>query len=266
MVQLSTDKIVLFTFLVCGGFFSLLAFFFLAIFRNYQLQAANQKRILQTMVTTQDQERFRISQELHDNVGSALTGLDYELSHLKNTISTLENKPNNLEHLISFHKKAREGLTASIKDLSPFSTEEGDWLNALEILISDMQRNGINVNLNVMGEPQIFKGTSQLNLFRILQELVQNVTKHAKAKEVFITLNFEPQNFELIFEDDGKGFNTKTLNTGFGFHSIKARTLVLGGTQNVKSSSEQGTKWTFMFKNEFLLPLQELDSTVETKT
>ena len=266
MVQLSTDKIIFFTFLVCGGFFSLVVFFLLAIFRNQKLQAANQKRILQTMVTTQDQERFRISQELHDNVGSALTGLDYELSHLVNTSIALENTPNNLEHIVGFQQKAREGLTAAIKDLSPFSTEDGNWLNALEILLGDMQRKGITVNLNVIGEPLVFKGTCQLNLFRLIQELVQNVNKHSKAKEVFIMLNYQPQTFEIIFEDDGKGFNVKAINTGFGFHSIKARTLVLGGIQKVKSSSEHGTKWVFSFKNEILLPSKELHATAENQT
>jgi two-component system, NarL family, sensor kinase len=257
VVQLSTEKVIFLTLAICGGFFSLVFFFLLALLRNFKLQTAQQKRIVETIVNTQDQERFRISQELHDNVGSALTGIDYELNHLKNTINSGENNPSNIEHLVNFQNKARQGLRTAINDLSPFDTEQGNWLEALENLINYMQGKGITVNLNVSGEPVVFSGNSQLNLFRLMQELVQNVLKHSQANEVFISLNYQPQRFEIIFEDDGKGFDTKLMTSGFGFYSIKARTMVLKGEKKVISNSEDGTKWMFNFKNENLLKAKE---------
>jgi two-component system NarL family sensor kinase len=254
VVQLSTDKVIFLTLAIGGGFFSLFLFFFLALLRNYKLNVAHQKRVLHTIVTTQDQERFRISQELHDNVGSALTGIDYELTHLKNSVAINANSDATLEHLLKFQNKARQGLNAAIHDLSPFSTEEGDWLEAMDTLIYELERKGITVNLNVSGQPLVYSGTAQLNLYRLVQELMQNVVKHSKAKEIFISLNYSPTYFELVFEDDGKGFNVRELNNGFGFHSIKARTVVLGGEKKVVSSEELGTKWVFKFKNRNLLP------------
>lgn len=254
MVQLSTDKVVFLTLVVCGGFFSMFLFFFLALLRNYKLHVAYQKRVLQTIVTTQDQERFRISQELHDNVGSALTGIDYELTHLKNSVALAANSDATLQHLQKFQHEARQGLNAAIHDLSPFSTEEGNWLEAMDTLINELERKGITVNLNVSGQPLVFSGTAQLNLYRLVQELMQNVVKHSQAKEIFISLNYSSTYFELVFEDDGKGFNVSEQYNGFGFHSLKARTVVLGGDKKVVSSKELGTKWIFKFKNRNLLP------------
>lgn len=224
-----------------------MVFFIYAIYRYYRLQNLRQKQLIEAIIQTQEEERLRISQELHDNLGSALSGVGIEISYLQKNTSKEDKANANLAYLSDYHKRATAALKSSIKNLSPFQAEKTALLTALELLLNDLKHHAIEVHLNVQGEPVQFNENASLNLYRLFQELCNNTIKHAKAKEVFISLHYMENIFEIIYEDDGIGFNTEEKNKGFGLSSIATRTEVLKGIKQLESKENYGTKWIFKF-------------------
>ena len=100
---------------------------------------------------------------------------------------------------------------------------------------------GIDVQLQTYGLEKRMEQSTEIVLYRIVQELLQNVVKHSGAGKVLIQLVCEGNRFNLTVEDDGKGFNVTEQSTGAGLANIRARTEYLNGTMDIVSGKGEGT-------------------------
>jgi signal transduction histidine kinase/streptogramin lyase len=193
-----------------------------------------------------EQERTRLARELHDGLGSMLSGIKFSFSAIKNNVSLDEKQTINFDSSI-------EKLNTSIKEIRNISHSMMDsdsllrdgLINALKDYCRNINNPGtlevlfktIEVDNLLLKEEQAF------HILRITQELMQNILKHAKATKVIVQIHSDMNKLYLTVEDNGVGFdNTKTnIKKGIGFKNIQARLKIIAGVIDIKSTINKGT-------------------------
>ena len=214
-------------------------------------QSENQLRALASqLMEGHEQERKFIARELHDEVGQSLSAMRFNLSLLEKELSS--NINTELKFRIAETNKILETVLSQVHAMSmnlhPSILDDLGLLPAIKEYINQfMKRTKLNVvfqsNLDKRQNPEI-----EINLYRVLQETLTNITKHSQAKNVRIYLNLEQSTVKLIIQDDGKGFNRKDVlnikktNRGMGLRSMQERITYLGGDMDIISSPGKGTK------------------------
>ena len=199
---------------------------------------------LSLMIATQEEERKRISRDLHDDVGTRLSALKLFLSSLhEKAIAT------NNQEIKKLAASSEQFVTETIKDvrelllnLSPLVLEEFGYTTAVEGLINKInETKQIHFSLVLFGIKQRLKKEPELALYRITQELINNVLKHAEAKNVSLQIGKRDNKIILMIEDDGKGFDITAHKDGYGLHNLRARTKLLQGRLTIDSQPGKGT-------------------------
>lgn len=233
---------------VVGGV-GLLLLISLLIFNWYRLKQKNkfqsqlnekQKEQANAVMETQESERKRIAEDLHDSLGHLLSTAKMHLHSIPN-----EQKPQ-VESSLHLLNQASEEIRNITFNLMPHTLEEGGLVPALHELASKVTKAGVvAVNLQVHNMERFsIEKQSQFNIYRIVQEAVNNILKHADAKNIDIQLVGLEENLSIVIEDDGKGFDTSTKKTGRGLKNIVTRSLWLKGNINIDSSPGRGTTIT----------------------
>ena len=200
-----------------------------------------EKQLLQSQLETQEETFQQISQELHDNVGQLLSSTKLLLVITERQLTVV---PDTL-------RTAEETLSKAILDLRSFSKSlNKEWLeqfNLIENLRAETERintaRTINMKLTCTDSYLALKAESQIMLFRIIQEALQNTIKHSEAEQVAIDISQNTDNIIVSITDNGKGFNEKSLPAkGVGLMNMKHRTHLLGGVIEWISTFNQGTR------------------------
>ena len=223
--------------------------------RNAQL--AEQQRLealraelLHRTVIAQESERQRIARELHDETGQTLTAQGMGLRGMSETITTNRNRA--IEQANQLEKLAMEGveeLQRMVSGLHPPQLDDLGLYAALRWYTNDLSsRSGITINLvNRGGKPKL---TSDIRavVFRIAQEAINNVIRHADASRIDIQLDYTSSNIYLRVEDNGQGFNTDLVlkkkpgrPTAWGLLGMVERAALVGGTCHILSHPGKGT-------------------------
>jgi len=215
--------------------------FYITRIRQFKLK---QEAQLRTMIATQEQERKRISRDLHDDVGTKLSALKLFVSTFKNSL-----QKQNYADTQSLAKSTEELIDETISDvrvmlmnLSPGILEEFGYVTAVEGLVNKINdTKTMHIGLVIFGIDQRFERDYELALYRITQELVNNVIKHAEAKNVSLQIGYRDEKIILMIEDDGKGFDVTAHKEGYGLKNLDARTKLLQGIMTIDSSPGNGT-------------------------
>lgn len=201
---------------------------------------------IDAMIAGQETERKRIAEDLHDNLGSALTTIKLYFESLKNQVE--DPKAKNL------FDKTEHLLSETYENVRSMSHARGNGLLASRGLIPAVQElvdriqssQKIEVELHHYGLDQRLENSTELTIFRILQELTTNIVKHARASEASINITSHSDSLNIMVEDNGTGFKASPLprRTGMGLSSIEKRVENIGGIFIVDSSPGNGTTIT----------------------
>lgn len=198
----------------------------------------------------QENERRRIARELHDDTIQSLIGLSRRLEAMGTAkdLSCEQVTASIAELQTATHEIIRRVRRFS-QDLRPSILDDLGLLPTLEELITDMNRqDGLHVEFRVKGEERRLSSEMELTLFRIAQEALNNVRKHAEASHVVTTVELTDSAVKMTVEDNGKGFNPPTLTDHpaaagkLGLIGMHERARLLGGSLYVKSQPGEGTK------------------------
>lgn len=201
-----------------------------------------------TLTIAENERRF-IAQELHDHIAQTLLQMNMQVSICKKFLEMgyqdeVQNELGSLEQQIH---KASQQLRDLMSDLRPPLTEDGLFDSALHKLIKTHdQRGGPPINLNKPEETPI-SGAKKLAVVRIIQEILQNIRKHAQATQVNLTVKSSPTSIEVTVIDNGVGFddalvpNPLAEKGGAGMINMHIRSAAVGGKLDVKSQVEKGT-------------------------
>ena len=194
---------------------------------------------LDAMIAGQEKERQRIANDLHDDLGSLMATIKLHISALKGNAS------------IQLFDKTLDLVDTTYNKIRNISHENGSGLLANKSLLTaihDMANSAsISKNLDIKvidyGLDYPLDNSLELTLFRIIQELITNILKHANAKEATIHITQYDKHLNIMIEDNGQGFDPKSLsqNSGMGIHSIDRRVDSLGGTITIESEIHKGT-------------------------
>ncbi len=201
---------------------------------------------IDVMLESQEKERQRIANELHDNLGSLLATLKFNFQNIKHSSNTTDTANNelyqktddlleeayqevrNIAHLKNLGVIGNQGLEAAVKKMA-------EKMSVLE---------KITFNVIPFGMTERLENSKEIILFRMIQELCTNIIKHSEATEVNIYLTqHKKTEINIIIEDNGKGFNPKkvTFKDGIGLRSIEKKVEQMGGTFTIDSVINNGT-------------------------
>lgn len=223
--------------------FSLILFFGLVLLYRNRMRLKNKKilqeKFSQELLVSQEEERKRISKDLHD-------GLGQQLLLIKNKVVK-----NNDDEAKSLVETAIEEVRGISRDLHPFQLQEMGITKAIEMTLSQIDENTtLFISSEIDNIDYVFDKSQEVNIFRIVQEALSNIIKHANAEATKVTLKRNLNSILLEIKDNGVGFdfsnkynNVKSL----GLKTLLERTKFLKGQMKVTSKKNQGTTIEFIF-------------------
>ena len=194
------------------------------------------------LVETQENERKNISRELHDAVGQSMSAVQFELHDLGVVLAPY---PEPLRTRVDRIRELVESSVAMVRNMAlllrPSMLDDLGLPAALEWQANQVSRStGVKVKLVSAGIPDELPEEHKINIFRIVQEALNNVCRHARASSVEITLKADEGRISVTIRDDGRGFR-KPRPSGLGLIGMHERAESLGGSLMVKSEPGQGT-------------------------
>ena len=194
------------------------------------------------VVRAQEQERQRIAQDLHDEVNQALTAIILRLeASAQDARDPLRRELRETKLLAN---QAMEELLNLARELRPSALDDHGLVPALRQQVRDFsERTGIHAEFRRRGDVPPLSNDQQLVIYRVTQESLSNVAKHAHAGAVEVELSFVGRTV-LRVSDDGRGVNGAARNGGLGVSGMEERAVLVGGSLDVRSKPGQGTTVT----------------------
>lgn len=205
---------------------------------------SEQKLLEKEVADISTMEQDRIGKDIHDGLGQQLTGLSLMASSLQREL-VRENIPKNeqLDEIIKYLQQATSDARLLSHGLAPMSIETLGIEDAIKILVNDIQKTtGIHCFLELRQTVNISDHTISIQIYRIIQEALNNAVKHANARNIHIKLE-NTDHFEIAVSDDGKGFEVtdKIFNKSLGLRIMRYRAGIIGCILDIESSPDKGT-------------------------
>lgn len=244
------------TIVLVGSFITLLVVAFLVSFiyfyqrRHFaflrekeQIRSQFQEELLKTRLEIQEETFKKISEEIHDNIGQTLSFIKLNMNTMKVSLAPEEEEK---------WKESRDLLTRVIKDLRNLSkTLNTDFIQDIGLVdavrqqLSLLERSGLyHTSLEVTGEKQPYSVHRELVLYRVIQELLNNIVKHADAGRITVVMEYRPDRLLVSVQDDGKGFDpapVRAERSGIGLKNVFNRIALIDGVIHMDSSPGKGT-------------------------
>ncbi|MDC9721990.1 MAG: sensor histidine kinase [Urechidicola sp.] len=203
------------------------------------LKREHQIKTLESLIEGEEKERFRIAKELHDGVNGDLSAIKYKLSSL------LEMNNKVIKEAITMIDDSCQQVRTISHNLVPQSLENFNLEEAIQEYCNSMDAiHQPKIIFQKIGEHIKIDKKSELNIFRIIQELVSNSIKHSEASEIIVQISCRDSLMHITFEDDGKGFDVNQIESdGIGLKNIQSRIEYLHGSMDL-ISNENGTSYT----------------------
>ena len=208
-------------------------------------QKKMEEKVLSSIILGEDRERKRVAKELHDGLGQYLTAANLNLNSVKKEIHLLpENQKKQFLNGLSFLNEAIEETRNIAQNLMPKAIDDYGLVVALESML-DKLRIITSVDIEFIHNIHDFSlpKNLEINLYRIIQELVNNALKHSSSGKITIQIMKHFDIFILTYEDNGVGFEPDETDAseGLGLLNIKNRILSMGGTIDIDSIKGKGT-------------------------
>jgi len=220
------------------------------ILDNLKEQQHRVEKLLAQTVQAQEEERKRISVELHDSVAQWLVGVSYQLQVCRALLSETGNNSEAQSELAEIEAtldKSVKEMRRVMAGLHPPALDELGLVHALRQALEGLKPDGIAYHLETAGELVRLPGSTEVAIYRVVQEALTNVRKHSEASVVILRIQFEPENISVEVSDNGKGFNlSKTMRSAIsvghmGLLGMSERVAMLGGDLRTKTRPGAGT-------------------------
>jgi signal transduction histidine kinase len=207
-------------------------------------------RLLERVISIQERERERIARELHDETGQILTALmvNVELFRTEPEFQTAKSQER-LDEISSLLSRTMEDIHNLSLDLHPKILNELGLVPAIRWYAKNhLERWGIDFNISANSLNHNLSTKEEICLFRVAQEAITNVIRHAQAQRVDIEIDIDAENVFLNIKDDGRGFNAKGVSNSqsgevcLGLRSMEERVSFLDGQMDIRSEIGKGTE------------------------
>lgn len=238
--------IILFFIVFAGAF---LLYLFLQqrekLLQNKIITIEQQKKLelTQAIIDGEEQERTRLAKELHDGIGGLMSMLKLQFTNFKKSHAEIQNDTE-YNSALNLLNTASQDIRKISHALMPSALERLGLIDAVEQFCTSMQASaGFEIDFQYYGLEERLPPRFELLVYRIVQELLNNIVKYAEAKEVLVQLSKNENLLSITIEDDGRGFDTSIIKNkdGIGLHSMQKRLELLGGKMDADSAIGKGT-------------------------
>jgi PAS domain S-box-containing protein len=216
--------------------------------KNIQNYKRKMKNLSHKLTLAEEHERKRIATTLHAEIAQILAFLRIKIGELKEKESS-ENKRKSLNEVYNLVQKAIASTRSLMSQISPYILYELGFVPAVDWLAEKILKvNNIKYEFKNDRKKKDMTDDLSILLFQAVRELLTNIRKHAKAKNVKISIKRDGENIKIEISDDGAGFDTSILDSyverdiGFGLLNIRSRIDVVGGHFEIESHKNKGTK------------------------
>ena len=207
------------------------------------LQEESKKReIVRSIIETQEKERRQLSVELHDNVNQILSSCKLMLEVAKDNKDKAPLLTEKSYHSIQL---AIEEIRKISHNLNPSAVEDFGLKEAVAEMIDKVNVSGkVNVafKFEQKGKKAPIRSEDKIAIYRIIQEQLNNIIRHADSRKVLIELSVKPTTVYLTIEDDGKGFDPQKIKKGIGLKNIHHRVEYYHGKISIETAKNKGCK------------------------
>ncbi len=226
------------------------------LYRNYrQKQQLQQQRItdlekdrqltaVEAMLKGQEEERSRLAKDLHDGLGGLLSGVKYSLSNMKDNLIVTPDNMTVFERSLDMLDTSIRELRRVAHNMMPEMLTKFGLAEALKEYCNSINATKIlNLKYQSLGMAQRLSQSTEIIIYRIVQELLNNILKHASASEAFVQLIKEENRLSVVVEDNGEGFdpNLAENKKGAGLVNIRSRIEYLKGRLDIHTEHGKGT-------------------------
>ncbi len=223
------------------------AIYYIRVSRLKKEQQTQQK-FTQQLIENQEQERKRIASDLHDSFGQNMMIIMNHAHISKRKLDTREAAEKELDSILTLSSETLEEMRKIIQNLRPIHLERIGLTKTIVALVERVeQASGLRLHHYVEKIDTLIPKEHEINLYRIIQEMLTNIVKHAQASEAWIEVIIADKKIVVTVRDNGKGFtaqqsHTQTKGTGFGLAGIKERVNILHAEMTTTSSPAEGTE------------------------
>jgi PAS domain S-box-containing protein len=204
------------------------------------------------LLTAQERERKRISMELHDELGQSLAVLKLQVRAIERRLGDVQlDLKADCRELLDYLDGVIDNVRRLSRDLSPAILEDLGLQSALKYLLNGVGKHySVSHSFEVEDLDQLFTADAQIIIYRIFQECLTNISKHAGASKVSIAIRKKEGLISIVLEDNGTGFDPaqiaarRVAGRGLGLAALNERARMLGGTLEIRSQPGAGTKVT----------------------
>lgn len=203
-----------------------------------------EKEILKTQLEIKEQTMQNISQEIHDNIGQVLSLANLQLTAIElpgNSYAT-----GKIEKSMELVSKVITDLRDLSKTLNPDNIARTGLIQAIRFDLELMERSGVfTTSFEVAGKEKRLDASKEIVIYRIIQQALNNILKHAKATYITVALNYEEDRLSVSIKDDGNGFDTAIIqsinNQGAGLRNMIHRARLIQAIIHFESAPGKGT-------------------------
>lgn len=199
------------------------------------------------IIRSQEEERRRVARDIHDGPAQAIANIVFRAEVCERLIDTdTERAKAELKALRGHIRSTLAEIRRIIFDLRPMAIDDLGLVPALRGILDVVhEQYGLATEILVVGEERRTEDHVEIGIFRVAQEAINNIVKHARATSIRVRVEFAPAAVTVIVEDDGQGFDESTVEPAaghFGLLGMRERIQLLDGNLTVKSRKGQGTK------------------------
>ncbi|PYX95055.1 MAG: sensor histidine kinase [Acidobacteria bacterium] len=209
-----------------------------------RLAALSEQRseLAQKLISTQESTLRYISRELHDEFGQILTAIGSMLSRAGNHAPEGSPLRSELREVCEIAQSTLDNVRTLSQALHPVMLDESGLESTLDWYIPTVERQtGVSISYEKSGTPFPVDGSAGIHIYRVVQEALNNVTRHSGAREAWVRLRFLTDVLEIEVEDHGSGFANPQSKPGIGLVAMRERAELLGGTMEFSQPSSGGT-------------------------
>jgi signal transduction histidine kinase len=212
------------------------------IFAHVAELSSQRSELAQKLIATQESTLRHISRELHDEFGQVLTAVGSLLRRAAKDVPEKSGLHEDLQEVREIAQSTLNNIRSLSQALHPVLLEEAGLETTLDWYIPTVERQtGLVLHYQKSGTPFALETAAGVQVYRVVQEALNNVNRHSGAKEAWIRLQFKPETLELEVEDHGKGFVPVAGQTGIGLVAMRERAEIIGGTLRVVPVETGGT-------------------------
>jgi signal transduction histidine kinase len=210
--------------------------------RIRNLEQQKKIELLQATVSGEEKERSRIGRELHDGIGGMLSAVKMNFSIIQNTYPGIE-KDEVFHRVFRLLDETAGEVRKTAHNLMPEMLFRHGLHEALAIFCESISHgNQLHIDFQSYGDLETLRDEMKLTIYRAVQELVQNIIKHAGASDALVQLSRHDHILSISVEDNGSGYDPARTKDGLGLQSLRSRVIAMNGTFSLVSDAGSGTK------------------------